>query len=175
MDDRIVKRDSNGTRNSRGDTRPTTEDVMVTSQERRRMFKEFAMERLPNPPVTPGWHYIWLSTTSQHDPIYRRMQMGYVPVKADELPGFNHYRLNSGEFEGCVSINEMILFKLPDEIYQEIMQVYHHELPMEEEERIRANAVDSIRDSTGKNLGGVDRDDEGFRNIVSKAPIPVFN
>ena len=104
-----------------------------------------------------------------------RSRMGYEPVKAEELPGFDHYRSKSGEFEGCVSINEMILFKIPQEIYQEIMEEYHFNMPNEEENRIQSNASDAVRDSSGKKLGGFDKDDEGFQSLASKVKTPVFN
>lgn len=175
MDDRIVKKADAGSRNVRQDSRETADDALSTSQERRRMFREFSQEALPTPPSKPGWHYIWLSTTNQYDPIYKRVKMGYTPVKAEEVPGFDHYRSKSGEYEGCVSMNEMILFQIPQEIYQEIMEEYHYHRPMEEEERIRANAIEAIKDSGGKRLGGFDKDDEGFNSLSSNVKIPVFN
>lgn len=175
MDERMVKKNDVVSRNTRNDARATADEQFSTSQERRRMFREFSQEALPTPPARPGWHYVWLSTTNQYDPIYKRQRMGYVPVKAEEIPGFDHYRSKSGEYEGCVSMNEMILFQIPQEIYQEIMEEYHHYRPMDEEERIKANAVEAIKDSGGKKLGQFDQDDEGFRNLSSNVKIPVFN
>lgn len=175
MDERLVKKNDESSRNSRNNVRTTAEDQLSTSKERRRMFKEFSQEALPTPPARPGWHYVWLSTTNQYDPIYKRLRMGYVPVKAEEIPDFDHYRVKSGEYEGCISMNEMILFQIPQEIYQEIMEEYHHYRPMEEEERIKVNAVDSLKDSRGKKLGDFDQDDDGFRNLSSNTKPPVFN
>lgn len=176
MDDRMVnKRNDSGSRNIKEPARETTDDVMVTSTERRRMFREFSQEALPTPPVTPGWHYIWLSSTNQYDPIYKRMRIGYTPVKADEIPEFVNYRCKSGEFEGCISVNEMVLFKIPQEIYQEIMEELHHYRPMEEEQRIKVNSLESIADSTGKKLGSFDQDDDGFKNLSKPVKVPNFN
>lgn len=172
MDERIVKSATESTsRTSRNDVRESAETVLSTSSERRKMFREFSQEALPTPPDLPGWHYCWLSMTNQYDPIYKRVRMGYEPVKADELPEFTHLRLKSGEYENCVSINEMILFKIPSEIYQEIMEENHHYRPLEEEERVMANAKPSGRDSTGKDLGSVEGD--GFN--VQRVPVPTFN
>lgn len=171
-DDRLVKTSNQSKRESRGDERQTTEDSLSTSSERRKMFREFTQEALPTPPNTPGWHYCWLSTTNQYDPIFKRMRLGYETVKATELPEFNHLRVKSGEYEGCISINEMILFKIPQEVYQEIMEEYHHNMPLEEEERIRANALPTDKDSNGKSLGTFE--DEGFKDLGARVRTPTF-
>ena len=180
MDERLVKNtaSNNQTRDNRADDRMSAESALATTSERRRMFREFTQEALPTPPPNPEWHYCWLSTTNQYDPIYKRMRMGYQPVKADEMPEFTHLRLKAGEYEGCVSINEMVLFKLPQEVYQELMAEYHYHMPLEEEERIRANAAATPhgvtgKDSQGRPLGMVEGD--GFANIVHRAPLSAFN
>ena len=180
MDERLANRKDVNTKEvaakaARGDERTSVDDELESAKERRKMFREFTQEALPSPPAKPGWHFVWLSTTNQYDPIYKRIRMGYSPVKAEDLPGFDHYRSKSGEFEGCVSVNEMILFKIPQEIYQEIMEEYHFNMPNEEEGRIKANAASAARDSSGKNLGGFDKDDEGFSSLTSKVNAPIFN
>jgi len=176
MDDRI----RNSSRNTRTDARTTerasADDQLASSQERRKMFRDFIQEALPTPPDVPGWHFIWLSTTNQYDPIYKRTRMGYSPVKAEEIPGYENYRVKSGEFEGFISVNEMILFKIPAELYQEIMEEYHHYMPLEEEERLKANAVKDEYDSSGRRLGGFDKDDDGFSSLAkSRVQTPQFN
>jgi hypothetical protein len=172
MDERI-KRDTG--RNSRGDeqAKAVASETLSSSAERRKMFREFSQEALPNVAGKDGWHYIWLSTTNQYDPIYKRMRMGYEPVKAEELPDFKNFRVNGGEFEGMISVNEMVLFKIPTEVYQEIMEEYHHHMPLEEEERLKANAVLNEKDSSGRSLGYVDG--EGIQQMGTKVKIPTFN
>lgn len=172
MDERLVKTQDSSRDTKQADVRKSADTVMETSSERRKMFREFTQEALPTPTPVPGWHYCWLSTTNQYDPIYKRMRIGYEPVKADELPEFNHLRLKSGEYEGCVSVNEMVLFKLPQEIYQEMMEEYHHNMPLEEEERIRTNALPEGRDSHGRPLGMIEGD--GFQS-PSRVPTPTFS
>jgi len=171
MDDRIKRSD---TRKDADQSRLGAETVTVSSTERRKMFREFIQEALPTPPAVPGWHFVWLSTTNQYDPIYKRQRMGYESVKAEELPGYENYRVKSGEFEGLISVNEMILFKIPSDFYQEIMEEYHHNMPMEEEERLRSNAIGNESDSHGRKLGGFDKDDEGFRSMNKPIAAPVF-
>jgi hypothetical protein len=95
---------------------------------------------------------------------------------ADEFPGFDNYRVKAGEQTGFIACNEMILYKLPMEIYQEAMLQMHHELPMDEADKVRLQ-VEQLqgggRDSNGKSLVNVEG--EGFgefdRNNVK---IPVF-
>lgn len=143
----------------------TDEDgTMLTRAERLRMIREeWSNDVLPSPPPVEGWHFCWLSTTNATDPIYKRIQKGYEPVKASEIPGWKQYRVGEGEFEGCVACNEMLLFKIPEELYQEIMHIFHYERPMDEEEILKANAKDKLKsqDSDGKELGQV----EGFENL----------
>ena len=176
MDERIVRKSdsSRETRKVEDVQRAGADQATVSSAERRKMFREFIQEALPTPPAIPGWHFVWLSTTNQYDPIYKRMRMGYEPVKAEEIPGYENYRVKSGEFEGLISVNEMVLFKIPQDFYQEIMEEYHYNMPNEEEERLRANAVGGEQDSNGRKLGGFDKDDEGFKSLSSRVSKPVF-
>lgn len=179
MDERLINKETDS-RNTRVE-RDSAETTLATTSERRKMFREFTQEALPTPPAMPGWHFCWLSTTSQYDPIYKRMRMGYEPVKpsdSEAMKEFEHLRLKSGEYEGCISVNEMVLFKIPEEIYQEIMQEYHYNMPLEEEERIKANAMAAPtgvpqKDSQGRPLSIVEGD--GFNDMVHRVQRPHFN
>lgn len=173
MDERLVKTSNKHHDERKADVRESADTALETSKERRRMFREFVQEALPTPPETPGWHYCWLSMTNQYDPIYKRIRMGYEPVKADDIPEFKHLRVKSGEYDGCISVNEMVLFKLPQEIYQEMMEEYHHYRPLEEESRLKANATPNDRDSNGKALGMVEG--EGIDQLAARVPVPTFN
>lgn len=122
----------------------------------------------------PAYHYCWLSTTNQSDPIYRRLHIGYELVRANELPGLAlQNRVPSGEFEGCISINELILAKIPNELYQELMSINHYERPMQEEELLRANMELDEVDSSGRRLGEVYGD--GIQNLAQRVRRPVFD
>ena len=168
MDNRLKKNTTAG-RENRGATadasRASPEEKFASSQERRRMFRsEWTQEALPNPPEIPGFHLCWLSSTSQYDPIHKRLQMGYTPVKAEELPGFENYRVKAGEMEGFVACNEMILYKLPEEVYQDIMAEMHHYAPMDEQEKIKVqqDQLLNAKDSNGKRLGQIEGDGMAF-------------
>ena len=154
-------------------SRTQMEGTAYTMEERRAMLRsEWQQEVLPTPPKLPGWHTCWLSTTNSSDPIYKRVQKGYEPVKISEVPGFSQYTATQGEFEGCVACNEMVLFKVPEELYQDLMSYFHYELPMEEEEMLRANAEVDGQDSNGKSLGQVEGD--GFNHLVRRIRKPTY-
>lgn len=131
------------------------DDKAKVARSRAEMFKDqwngSALPELPGD-VLPGYHICWLSQTNQYDSIDKRMALGYEPVKAVDLGAkFDHLsRLDSGKFEGCVSVNEMILFKIPEELYQEAMKLLHFELPMEHQ----TNISQSVRSAAEKDKGG---------------------
>ncbi len=127
----------------------------IARRERLDAFRDkWANSALPDLPenVIPGMHLCWLSTTNTYDSIDKRMALGYEPVKASELGiGFEGLgKMSSGKFEGCVSCNEMVLFKLPEEIYQEVMHMLHLEDPLEHQR----NITSQVRDTAQGNKGG---------------------
>ncbi len=177
-DDRLVKSAAGAARESRGfaDVERTEQDGTALSvRERvRATFNEMGQEILPTPPSVPGWHFCWLSTTNSVDPIHVRMKLGYEPAKASDIPSLSQYKVTQGEFDGCIACNEMILFKIPEEAYQELMLISHHERPLGMETEIRSvmerNAAE--RDSSGKDLGSVEGD--GFANLARRVKTPTF-
>jgi hypothetical protein len=139
MEDGRLKRVDGRTRQGRATRdRNVTEDRELSDTERRAMLRnEFLHEALPNPPAMPGFHMMWLSTNHQYDTIQRRMRLGYVPVSADEVPGFETLKLKAGQWEGCVGVNEMVLFKIPEDVYRTYMEEFHHNMPLEEEGKLK--------------------------------------
>ena len=176
-DDRLKKSAATTVRGDRVEadaSRTQTDGTALNLEERRKLMRsEWNQEVLPTPPNVDGWHFCWLSTTNASDPIYKRMQKGYEPVKVNELPGFTQMTSTSGEFEGCVACNEMLLFKIPQELYQDLMLYFHYELPQGEEEMLKANAAESVngKDSDGNSLGQVD----GFDNLAKRVRQPTFS
>jgi len=114
-------------------------------------WQNSALPEIPGGSI-PGMHLCWLSTTNTYDSIDKRMALGYEPVKASDLGnGFEGLgKMSSGKFEGCISCNEMVLFKLPEDVYQEVMRMLHLEDPLEHQRNITAN----IRDSSEGRKGG---------------------
>lgn len=177
MDSRLKKSLSAGGRENRSapdSVREAPEDKFVSADERRKMWKdEWTQSALPNVPEMKGWHLCWLSTTNSYDSIDKRMRLGYVPVKADEYQGFDNYRVKAGEHIGFIACNEMLLYKIPMEVYQDVMAHFHHDAPLEEANKIRVQAERlQGRDSSGKALGHVEG--EGLEGIDKPVPSPVF-
>jgi hypothetical protein len=177
MDSRLKKSLQAGGRNDRASedaSRRPPEEKFMSAQERRKMWSdEWTQSALPKVPVIPGWHLCWLSTTNSYDTIDKRMRLGYVPVTADEIPGFDSYRVKAGEHVGHVSCNEMLLFKLPMDVYQDVMAQMHYEAPREEVDRILSQAESAgAKDSSGRRLvqveAGMDRYDQQQPN---RAPV----
>jgi len=126
----------------------------ISNRERIEAFRDrWQNSALPDLPkdAIPGYHLCWLSTTNNYDSIDKRMALGYEPVKASELgKGFEALgKMNSGKFEGCVSCNEMVLFKLPEEIYQEVMKMLHLEDPLEHQRNITAQVRSTAQEGKG--------------------------
>ena len=179
MESRLKKSLNAGGRHDRASedaARQAPENKFISTQEQRKMWsEEWTQSALPKLPPMDGWHLCWLSTTNSYDSIDKRMRLGYVPVRSDELPGYEDYRVKSGEHVGFISCNEMLLYKLPMDIFQEVMTFMHHDKPREEAEKIKVQQ-ESLqgRDSNGRPLLSVEG--EGFGSIEQQ-PIktPVFS
>ena len=178
MDSRLKKSLSAGGRDTRASedaVRQAPEEQFHSTQERRRMWSdEWTQSALPKVPEMPGWHLCWLSTTNSYDSIDKRIRLGYVPVRADELPGFENFKVKAGEDVGFIACNEMRLYKIPMDVYQDVMLQMHHERPMEEADKIRVQVenLQGARDSRGRSLGQVEG--EGFGDMDRNVKIPVF-
>lgn len=119
--------------------RPVTENRELTDEQRLMEFrKTFFQSALPDLPDLPGYHVCWLTTENPRDPIHGRIRLGYEPIKASDIAGWEHSTLKSGEWEGCISVNEMIAFKLPLSLYEQYMYEAHHRQPLEEEGKLNA-------------------------------------
>jgi hypothetical protein len=175
---RLKKSLNAGGRNDRASedaSRQAPEEKFISTQERKKMWsEEWTQSALPKLPGLDGWHLCWLSTTNSYDSIDKRIRLGYVPVKSEELPGYEDYRVKSGEHVGHISCNEMLLFKIPMDVYQEYMTHMHHEQPMEEADKIRIQieSLQGQRDSNGRSLVNVEGEGMGtFDQQPAKAPV----
>lgn len=163
-----------GDRSAADKERTEKDGTAFSAPERRFNFRdEWTANALPTPPAIPGYHLAWLSTTNQYDPIHKRMRMGYELVKAEEVEGFAHYKMKSGEYEGCVSVNEMLLAKIPLSLYQEMMSYFHHEQPLAEEQMLKDNPA--LQDENAKALDDAKGEADGFGTLAKSVHAPVFN
>lgn len=179
-DDRMVKNSGGNVRSDRNtaDTDRTNKDgTSRTAQERRDQLRQnWVQEILPKPPEISGFHTCWLSTTNSMDPIYKRIQLGYLPVTAMEVANFAGQSsiVSDGEFKGCIACNEMLLFKVENQLYQDLMTIYHFDMPNEQAQGIYSKVSSGEQtDASGKRLNIVEGDYESLGNQSSQAP--VFN
>lgn len=129
-------------------------------------------EVLPDLPEIPGYHVCWLSTTSQYDVINNRMRLGYVPVKPEDVPGFNYLAVKEGEWAGVIACREMVAFKIKTDRYQAIMEHLHHDRPMEDERTIYENLKNNLTDGRGR--GMLREVGDGTEGLVQDVQRPVF-
>jgi hypothetical protein len=161
-----------GSRDSADVQRQDSDGTAMSRSERRKSFlNEWQQQALPTPPEIPGYHLCWLSTTSSYDPIHKRMRLGYEPVKASDVPGFDSFNLKSGEWKGFIGANEMLLFKIPNEVYQEIMEELHYYQPLDEENAIKSGLMQQ-QDNNGKQLGSIEGD--GIASLGTGLRTPKF-
>lgn len=174
-----LERDPGLSRQDRSETdRNVTEDREMTDSDRLDMFRSsFFNSALPNLPRIPGYHTCWLTTTNPRDPIHARLRLGYSLVKASDVPGWEHASLKSGDWIGCIGVNEMLAAKLPLNLYESYMREAHYDQPLQEEEKLNAATEDvvmqaqSIAKSRQKTLSL----EEGSAEIGKNRPsVPSF-
>jgi hypothetical protein len=172
-DDRLKKEPTAaGSRGSRrAEDRPVTERREVTDDDRLEMFRQQLFnDALPDLPEIPGYHQCWLTTTNPRDPIHRRMQLGYEPVKPEEIPGMEYASIKTGEWAGFVGVNEMLAFKLPMSLYRAYMQEAHHDAPLREENKLEE--VAQMMREEAKRAGSKMIEGDGMENVRHSARAP---
>lgn len=123
-----------------------------TDDERLELFRmSMFQNQLPILPDIPGHHLCWLTTTNPRDSIHGRLQLGYKLVTTDDVPGWEHAALTSGQYAGCIGVNEMLAAKLPLRLYELYMTEAHHNQPLAEEGKLRAT-LDAIKEQAGKGV-----------------------
>jgi len=169
QDDRLKREPDAGRASRRSQDRVVTEDRVVTDDDRLEMFRQALFnDALPDLPNIPGYHTIWLTTTNPRDPIHRRMQLGYEPVKPEEVRGMEYATVKTGEWAGMIGVNEMLAFKLPLSLYNKFMQEAHHDAPLREEQGLR-QAMDSLKEQADRQ-GGVITEFEGNQEVGRSHP-----
>ena len=177
-DQRFTQRDKDRANTSRAEQDRSTPQNRENAdplrvQERLAMLSDVNTV-LPTPPKIPGYHLIWLTTANQQDSIERRMQLGYTFVSPDEVPGFTYSTQKSAQATADrIMINEMVLAKLPMDLYVAYMKHNHHDAPLQQEESIRPeNVISAMKDGRGNNIGIVEGD--GFKELQRRVRTPNF-
>lgn len=158
--------------------REITEDREMTEAERLDMFRSsFFNSALPNLPRIPGYHVCWLTTSNPRDPIHARLRLGYQLIKADDVPGWEHSSLKTGDWQGCIGVNEMLAAKLPLNLYEQYMTEVHYTQPLQEEEKLSAATDELIANtrSMSKSRKAALIKEEGMEELGRNAPrVPSF-
>lgn len=169
MDDRL-KKELGDSRRTRGHTdRLATENRAYTEDERLEMFRmQLYNDRLPNLPEIPGYHVCWLTTANTGDTIQSRSRMGYELIRAEDVPGMDLIIQKTGDYVGCVMVNEMIAAKLPTSLYLRYMQEAHHDAPLREEEKLEDTA--QLMREQAERSGGRLIESDAMQEIGNYAP-----
>lgn len=153
--------------------RPVREARELTDSERADAYRaSFFQSHLPDLPPIPGFHLCWLTTTNPRDSIHGRLRLGYQLVRAEEVPGWDHAKLTSGEWVGCVGINEMLAAKLPLHLYEKYMTISHHDEPLQQEGLITADVMRQTDAARGV-IKGLQME-EGTAELGKGPAPPVF-
>lgn len=146
----------------RADEGRVDDGLELTQDERDQMLRDEALQnQLPNPPQRAGVHWFWASLTNAYNPVTWYMRLGYKPVKYEELVGWANANMRgkSGEYAGCITVNEMLLMQGSEDSYQRYMRIVHHDKPMEEQRKM-SEAFKSVGEEveTQSGHGGLVRD-----------------
>lgn len=169
-------RDSGGPdRQSRSmESREVTSDRTEAADKLRQFVEQLESNALPDIPPIKGFHVCWLSQTNAYDTIAKRVRLGYVPVKPEEVPGWEVLSTtNTSQTPGTITWNEMVAYKLPMDIYQAAMTHFHHTKPNQDEEAIYA-ALEQAMSHKGKSL--IKDVGDGIRDLQHNNEVrpPVF-
>jgi hypothetical protein len=153
MDDRLKKELGVSRQSREAVDRTVTENREISEDERLEMFRmNLYNDALPSIPDIPGYHVCWLTTTNKNDTIQMRMRLGYELIRGDDVPGMDLVTQKTGEYAGCVAVNEMLAAKLPLSLYYRYMQEAHHDAPLREEDKL-AETAEIMREQAERSGG----------------------
>lgn len=171
VDDRLKKEQGADRRSRELDDRVVTENRELSDDERLEMFRSASHNGvLPDLPKIPGYHVCWLTTNNPSDSIHNRIRvMGYQPIRTEDIPGWEHTSLKTGEWAGCVGVNEMIACKLPERLYQGYMQEAHYDAPAREDGKL-TDTADFLKNQADRD-GGRLIEGEGLQELRRGKPL----
>ena len=172
--DERLKKTAGEDRLSRADRdRKVTENRELSDEDRVAMFRQqFWQSALPDLPKIPGYHVCWLTTNNPRDTIHARMRLGYEPILASDIPGWESTSIKTGEYAGMIGVNEMLAFKLPIALYDQYMMIAHHTMPLDEEQKLQETA-EYIREEAQR-LGANVAVGDGLQELRKPVATPTF-
>lgn len=126
----------------------------LTQEERDQMLRDGAMQDyLPTPPKRKGTHWFWASTTMEgpgNIQYYKRLGYELVKLTDPSIKGWAEATRSaaSGQYADYVTVNEMVLMKISEDLYQRYMKIVHHHKPNDETQRVR-DMVENMKASVG--------------------------
>lgn len=127
------------------DDRDISDEREMSEDDRLEIFRDSLVQSvLPDLPKIEGYHVCWLTTTNPRDTIAGRLRLGYELIRAEEVRGYEAVSLKTGDYAGCVGVNEMLAAKIPLHLYNGFIREVHERMPLAEEEKLRAN-TDRLR------------------------------
>ncbi len=108
-----------------------------TDPESRRRFRErYAQTHLPNLPKKNGWHRYWASGSHATNTPERLKTLGYRVLTTQQLndegaawtPEAASVK-DAAAVDGVVRWREMVGMECPEQLYQQYMREFHHDLP----------------------------------------------
>lgn len=131
------------------------DDGMELSQEERdQMLRDGALQDyLPRPPDRKGIHWFWGATTMEgpgNIAYYKRLGYELVRLTDPLIKGWAeaNRREASGQYADYVTVNEMVLMKISEALYQRYMRILHHEKPNQEAQRVK-DMLDEMKSQVG--------------------------
>lgn len=129
---------------------------------------------LPDLPTIPGYHVCWLTTSNPRDSIQFRERLGYELIRLEDFKGWKGASLKTGDYAGVIGINEMVAAKIPLDRYNAYMQMVHHDMPLQDEEKLRDTTARMKEKAEA--MGSVVEEGDGTASVVQKArPMPRFD
>lgn len=173
MSDERLKRTADPARVARDmQERKVQENREISDDERIEMFRQqFFQSALPDLPKLDGYHTCWLTTTNPRDSIQSRIRLGYEPITAADVPGWEYATLKTGEYAGLIGVNEMVAFKLPMRLYQAFMQEAHFHAPNREDEKL-VGMTEALREQAER-AGGQLIEGDGMASLRNSSSQPT--
>lgn len=125
---------------------------------------------LPTIPHDESYRYCWLTTMEKaSDNVHTRQRQGWVLVTWDDI---EHLGVSKASFgtnraadisDDLVSCNEMVLARIPTQVWERIMKLYHHDAPTDNEQNIYNQAKATFVDKNGESVMQEDSGMVAFR------------
>jgi hypothetical protein len=172
-DARLNQRGQSEARPSRSQDERSVAQSRTSNADRLAMFRnQLFNSALPQLPDIPGFHLCWLTTTNPRDSIIMRQRLGYELLRSSDFPGYELVTEKTGEYAGCIGVNEMLAAKLPEDLYQMYMTEAHHNAPNNEEDKLKT-AIETIQ-GAARGMKSEVIVEEGSAELGKTTAPPVF-